>query len=137
MFIFSSSNPFYAYADKHDLCSKFDACLEQTQKPEPLAIITCKNSPSKWHEAIFKNRGSLYRGSQSGSNSVVYDYGNVWQCEYCCEVIITQGWGQTAIGYYATYNPGENLYGSYTNVYSNNIQYTSKGKVEGFNLRFP
>lgn len=151
IFIFASLGSFCVYADDYSSFSILDDC--QSNKifsvknnssghfkslPKIDKIATCEYSPSRWHEAFARGIGVLYRGSASGSNSLVYRNGCAWQCKYCNEVIVTQGEAAqgASIGYYATYNPGYQISRYGTVLYSNNIYYTNSSTLEGINFRY-
>lgn len=135
---FSNSTFSYANSLNSHSHSILENCSNENCSEEERAIITCPNSPSKWHIAYSKGTGELYRGSQTGYNTQIFNNGRAWQCKYCYEVIVTQGHpgpGNT-IGYYGTENPRYPV-AERVKVFTNEIMYTSGNQVEGFTLRYP
>lgn len=99
----------------------------------------CEKSPSGRHEAYARGWAKLYRGSASGSNTLVFNGGSTWQCPYCYQAILTSNDyipDGISIGYYSTYNPGYALAQYGTILYSNNIYYTTSSTLVGVNFRY-
>jgi hypothetical protein len=123
-----------AFAKVNNNYDGFTIGVDKSKQKISRRIVSCDDSPTRWHEVYSRGMGILKRGD----GSLVFNNGCTWQCKYCGEVILTKGevpMGQI-VGTYATWYPGYTVSQNGTVLTTDNIYYCGSSSLEGFNFRY-
>lgn len=123
-----------AYATTNN--KNFNDVYNNEKKIQTRANEVCSGYP--YHIMMSHGLGNLYKGSYPDTSNLIIKGGAIWQCRNCNVVMVTEGeplLGQE-IGYYAVEEYSQPLANLVSRVWSNNIYYSSKSTLSGYDFRY-
>ena len=90
------------------------------------------------HRMVPRGGGFVYKGKYPNKSNPVVRNGRCFQCSRCRIVLVCQGSPDhnppTPYGYYATWQAQDKLSSTNTDIWTNNVQYSSSTKLPQFEL---